>query len=109
MDEDIFGRMDREFDRADKIRKDKQQQFEKLVMDQCCDIPEVGDSVIVAAGLLNRGFDWIRLEAKVLAVAPQSYKVQFERNHYDGSPDIEWIHPAVVTDVIRQPTILTQL
>jgi hypothetical protein len=95
-DDDYFKRMEKQ----QAKRKDE---FNKLLVDQCCIIPEVGDTVVVAAGILGMGFAWIRKEAKVLAVGQNSYKVQFvdEKDILTHKPTVMWIHPALVTDVIQ--------
>lgn len=77
----------------------------KLRSDPCMNIPKVGDTVIVAAGPLGMGHEWIRLEAQVLHVANNSYKIRiFNRPQFiypEGYQDM-WIDPVLVLDIISQ-------
>jgi hypothetical protein len=82
--------------------REKDEEFQRLLCEPSSMTPEVGDTVIVAAGLLCRGFNWIRLEAEVLALGETSVKVRFVGREFNGKPDEEWIHPALITDVIRR-------
>ena len=102
-DEDFFKRFDESQKRADENHAKRQQEFRRLELDACSIIPEVGDTVVVAAGLLGMGYEYLRLEAEVLRVGQLSYKVCFDVREYrplDGNPVEKWIHPALVTDVI---------
>jgi len=92
------------FDRIDRVHKQKQDEFEKLRLDQSAAAPQIGDTVVVAAGPLKMGFEWVRYEAVVIALGQQSYKVRFtdRKDIITGEPTVMWIHPAVVTDVIPQ-------
>lgn len=92
------------FDRLDQVHKQRRDEFEKLRLDQSSELPEVGDVIVVAGGPLNMGFEWIRHEAVVLAVAQQSIKIRFtdRKDIITGEPVVMWVHPAVVTDIIRQ-------
>ena len=90
----------------DDIRREhdrKRAEFERLCFDPCMMTPEVGDRVVVAAGPLGMGFDWVRLEATVIEAGQLSYKVRFtDRTHpITGEPITQWIHPAIITDVLR--------
>lgn len=103
-DDDWMREIAESFRHAEKAADETKQQFEKLNLDRCMEIPNVGDTVIVAAGLLGMGFPWVRYEALVLATGQNSYRVRFL--DYEGFRDRvveQWIHPALVTDVIRQP------
>ena len=91
----MFDYLDEHFRNLDKKNEEREEQFKKLYLDQCSVVPEVGDTVVVASGLLARGFNWIREEAKVLHVG-SSIKVQFV-----GETKVHWIHPALITDVIK--------
>ena len=99
-DEDFFKRMD-------ENHRKREDEFQRLALDPCCIIPNVGDIVVVAAGLLGMGFDYIRLEAKVLCVGQISYKVRFtnETHVITGEPTEKWIHPSLITDVIRNTEV----
>ena len=76
--------------------------MEKLRAEPCMEVPIPGDFVIVAAGALGRGHMHVRKQAKVLRVAGQSYEVDFGSCPRRKKPDIEWIDPVIVLDVIRQ-------
>lgn len=93
-----------DFNDMERIWKKREDQFYKLLIDQCAIIPNVGDTVIIAAGLLGLGFDWVRLEAVVLKVGQNSFKIQFqtEKEFRTSKLKEEWIHPALITDVIKQ-------
>ncbi len=93
-EEDPFYAFDRE-------RIEKEKQFQKLCDDPSSKIPCVGDRVVVAAGLIGMGFNWVRKEATVLEVGETSYRVQFQEKRLDGTPMIQWIHPALITDVLE--------
>ena len=56
------------FDRIDRVHKQKQDEFEKLRLDQSAAAPQIGDTVVVAAGPLKMGFEWVRYEAVVIAL-----------------------------------------
>ena len=95
--------MDKFFNRLDSNHKRRENEFNKLLLDQCCIVPGIGDTVIVAAGLLGMGFDWIRLEAEVVGIGQNSIKVRFitEKKFQSEEYITKWIHPALVTDVIK--------
>jgi hypothetical protein len=79
----------------------RDEEFRRLLVDPSATQAEVGDRVVVAAGLLGRGWQWIREEAEVIAVGETSYKVRFvETPEDDGEPTEQWIHPAIVIDVL---------
>jgi hypothetical protein len=74
-------------------------EFERLAGDAPRTVG-VGDRVLVAAGLLGRGHEWVRAEAHVLHTSESGVFVRFTRNRLDGTPDEEWIHPALVVAVL---------
>ena len=88
-----------EDDDTRKYHKQLGEEFHKLLCEPCQAIPKVGDTVVVAAGLIGHGHPWIRREAKVLAVGDTSYKVLIAAT-YANEPC--WIHPALVVEVVRQ-------
>lgn len=63
---------------------------------------EIGDHVLVNALLVNRGFEWIRLEGKVVEVADTAYAVEYikQRHPVTGETITEWVHRFAVTDVL---------
>lgn len=84
------------FRKADERAEQMAEEFKRLAVDPCSEIPEVGDKAIVALGLLGMGHLWMREEAEVLEVASTSYHVRIR-----GRSGTHWIHQALVTDVIR--------
>jgi preprotein translocase subunit YajC len=80
-------------------------EFQRLCCDPSCQTPEVGDTVIVAAGLIGRGFDWVREEAEVIALGETSVKVRWRRESRYEELNETWIHPALITDVIRRQKV----
>jgi hypothetical protein len=72
--------------------------FERLLLDAPDAIPKVGDTVIVAAGLLNRGHLWIRKECTVIQTADVSYKVKCTNPPLDDWE--EWVDRALILDVL---------
>jgi hypothetical protein len=98
---DDFGKM---FERAEDYADETKQLFLKMNDDRCEVIPEVGDTIVMNARLLGMGFDWIRYSGTCLAVGQNSYYVEFhDRMNFDTrKPERKWVHPAVVTDVIRK-------
>ena len=60
----------------------------------------VGDTVLVAAGLLGRGHPWIRKDCIVKEVSDLSVKVyRKESPSYEWE---EWIDPVLIVDVIKR-------
>lgn len=102
MNDDAFDKMDEYFERIDRHHKDLKNEFMKLAADPCSQVPKIGDTVLIAAGLVNKGHLWIRLEAKVLKCANTSYYVEYTDYKYyiQKEPVREWVHQNVITDVI---------
>ena len=90
------------YDDLEKSRRESQDKFDRLALDPCTIIPKVGWRVVVAAGPLCMGHDWIRLEAEVIELGQISYKVRFTDYRSCNRELVEkWIHPGLVTDVIE--------
>jgi len=101
-DREFWGELEEDFRAARRANEEALRRFESLNIDRCVDVPDVGDRVIVAAGLLGMGFPWVRYEAIVIEAGTQSYKVRFlDYKGYDNRVVEKWIHPALVTDVLR--------
>jgi hypothetical protein len=99
---ELWKSIEEDFRNAYKERRKMDQEFERLLVEPCQEIPQVGDRVIVASGFLGMGHLWVRHEALVLEVAQTSYKVRFL--DYRGFRDriVEmWVHPALITDRIH--------
>lgn len=97
--DDFSKSMNRVEDHLELLR----QEYLKLLSEPCLDVPEIGDHVLVHAGLLNRGHAWIRLECEVLAIGDSSYRLKFLNYKQFGTdePLIEWINSVLVTEVIK--------
>lgn len=103
----MFGDCDAFFDKIRQEREQQKQEFRKL-LDDCSDkVPEVGNRVVVAVGLLGHGMPWVRQEADVIEVGEMSYKIRFT-THPKQIIWEYWIHPALVTDVLpREQAVVT--
>jgi len=99
----MMSEFDEMFKRMDRVHADRKDEFEKLRLDQSAIDAEEGDTVVVSAGPLGMGFDWVRLEAVVVRKGQQSLKVRFTdyKHALSDEPVVMWIHPALVTDVIK--------
>ena len=94
------------FESIEKYKDELKDVVNKLRLDPCMDVPKMGDTVIVAAGPLGMGHSWIRLEAEVLHVANNSYKIRFHNKSKflyppNGYYDV-WIDPVLVLDIISK-------
>lgn len=97
----MFG-MDDMFRKADERQAELKQEFERRAADMP-PMPIPGDKVILHAGLMQRGQMWARIEGKCTAIAENSVRVEFLR--YDKEVIEEWVHPAVIVDILkRSPT-----
>lgn len=92
--DDIAKSFERAYNNHDRLRSE----FQKLSVDNV-KIPNKGDKVLFAAGLIGHGFEWIRKEAIVIECADTAYKVRFKTilNEYKE----EWIHHALITDILK--------
>lgn len=81
------------------LRK-REEEFEKLCLDQPSRFPEIGDTVIFAPGFLGQGYLWVREEAKVVNVAGTSVKIRYKLS-YDKEYQERWVHPALITDILN--------
>lgn len=87
---------------VDRNHRRKDEEFLRLCVEPSSRVPVVGDTVVVAAGLIGRGFDWVREEATVIAVGDTSFKVRWLQLSYKGNVEEQWVHPVLITDVIGQ-------
>lgn len=83
---------------AREHQKHMEEVVNRLRADPCMQIPEVGDTVIVAAGPLGMGHAWTRVEAEVQQVATNSYQVLFRDQYGPCKEASEWIDPVLVVD-----------
>lgn len=100
MADDSFFNFD--FSSIERQHNEQKQEFLKLLADPCAEFPDVGDTVVFAAGLLGHGFPWIRTEAKCIAVGSTSVKLEWGKRYDSTEPYREWVHFALVTDVIKE-------
>lgn len=97
----MFGDdFDAYLERLDQNSQKKIDEFNKLALDPCTLPYKVGDRVVIAGGPIGKGFPWIRLEATVIEKGQISTKVRFTNLTRFGKVDEEWIHPALITDVL---------
>ena len=103
---DDFMDIMRHFDRIDDHRDNMAAEFHKLAVEPSATRPKVGDHVLVAAGLLNRGHLWIRYECEVICEADTSFKIRCCDSAYHGLERNweQWVHQALITDVLKQRT-----
>ena len=94
--------LDEMFERIDEYHNKREQEFEKLAIDPPARTAEVGDRVLVSAGVLGMGFEWERLEATVIEVADTAYHIRFKDKKEYGtyySKEV-WAHRFAITDVL---------
>jgi hypothetical protein len=102
---DVYRSFEKSMDRADRYHRKLESDMDKLRAEPCLKFPKVGDRVIVAAGLLGMGHEWIRREAIVLECGDTNYKVQFTDYFLPGNKMvIEWIAGILITDVLETAT-----
>ena len=94
----MFG-MDDFFKKADERHEELKQEFQRRIADMP-QMPIPGDSVILHAGLMQRGQMWARIEGKCTAISENSVRVEFKG--YDNRVIEEWVHPAVIVDILKQ-------
>ncbi len=101
MKEDSFDEMFRDIY---KYRDKLDSEFARLAAEPCSKVPQVGDRVLIAAGLVGKGHLWIRLEAVVLECADTAYYVKYKKYklYRDTDTHEEWVHQAVITDVLGE-------
>lgn len=92
------------FEGIERHKEKMRAAFEKLAADPCKKNAEIGDRVLVSAGPIGKGFEWERLEAKVLDIADTAYKLQFIEQDPHRDPHVGWVHRCLVTDVLAKRT-----
>ncbi len=90
---------ERMFNRSQDHVDEQKREFAKLLADSCVDIPEVGNRIVVAIGLLGYGHPWIRGECVVTEVGNTSYKVRYKDRCEEYNWE-EWVHQALVVEVL---------
>lgn len=100
----MFDDVNRMFEGIDNHIAKLRAEFERLSCDPpCLEEVEIGTHVLVHAGLLGMGHDWIRLEAEVTKIASTAYYVRFTERKKFGTqePQEMWIHRFLVTDIVK--------
>lgn len=101
MDDNIEDIIRRQFQDTQRRHEQMDDYLSKLQSEPCCQVPKVGDNVIVAVGLISRGHLWTRKECEVTGITGTSIQVKFVGfNSYDSWE--EWIDPILVLDVIQK-------
>ena len=92
-----------DFREIEESYKKREAEFEKLSTDPPCGEIKEGTRVLVAAGPIGMGFDWIRLEATVIEVADTAYCVQFKDqiDYNTRQPKEMWVHRNIITDILK--------
>ena len=94
-----FSWMERAMENGEERIKKMFAEYERLAQEQTILDLEIGDTVLFAAGLINCGHYWIRVEATVVDLGQNSVKVLWD------SPGIgireEWIDRVLITDKIK--------
>ncbi len=99
MDDNIFDTIREQFQNTQRRREQMDDYLSKMQSEPCCQVPEVGDSVIVAVGLINRGHLWMREECEVTGVTGTCIRVKSVGTNVYKAWE-EWIDPILVLDVI---------
>ena len=87
--------------KGDETRDLMRQEMNRLLAEAPAAPPEIGQHVIVAAGLIGRGVLWVRTECVVTSMADNSVKVKNVCRIEDWE---EWIHPALIIDTLTPAT-----
>jgi len=61
---------------------------------------KVGDKVIIAAGIIGRGFVWVRKQCEVIEVCDTSCLVK-HKGKYDSDNWEEWIDKFLIVDICK--------
>lgn len=78
------------------------QELARLLDREHIPVAITGDRVIVAAGLLGRGFPWDRRECTVKEVRRETVLLSFGTlpNYIGGGPDEQWARRELVVEII---------
>lgn len=95
--DDIFREVFSDFRSIRKHHEELGVAFSKLLADPTSKVPQQGDRVVVAIGLLSMGHLWVRGEGVVLECGETSYKVQLDKD--ECSRPI-WVHQALIVEVL---------
>ena len=96
--DDLFG-FQEAMKQARQDRLEIKAEFDRRAND-LPDLPEVGDKVLMVAGLIGRGHIWERIEGECVEVATNSAKVKFQKS-YDKEDQFVWVPAAAIADVIK--------
>ena len=82
-------------------RHDRLRGIYKTMIGNPCKKPvEVGSRVLLNAALVDRGHEWILLEAKVVEISDTGYLVEFKEPIARGMVDRLWVKKALIVDVL---------
>lgn len=84
------------FKNSDRLHKQQESEYARLRQNPPRNI-KVGDKVLVAVGLLGRGYVWKRKECEVVEISQVSIKVKSDEKYNEWE---EWIDPVLITDVL---------
>ena len=101
-DEPDFDAYDNMMRRIDKHHDEMDAEFQKLICEPCSIVPEKGDTVVVAAGLIGMGHLWIRKAGTIIECGDTSYLVGWHGFIGKYSDKETWVNQALITDVIRK-------
>ena len=76
-------------------------EFKRMAADLPYKNVKVGDRCIVATGFIGHGHLWVRKECVVIEMADTSVKVRRIDSFYSCGYWEEWIHAALITDVLE--------
>lgn len=94
---------DKFFEHAREHHKKMDEEFRRLCAEPCGKVPQKGDRVLIAAGLLGMGYPWVREEAVVMECGDTSYFVQFVHyKTYDEKTYSCWVNQNLITDVLAE-------
>ena len=74
-------------------------EYQRLYEDVSVGVPEVGDRVVVAAGIIFNAHPWLRLEGEVIEVGNVSAKVRLITNSRGETAEC-WIPISFITDIL---------
>lgn len=92
-----------DFDFIGKYREERKQEYDRLKGGGVYKDVSVGDTVVVAAGLLGRGYIWIRVECEVVQVGDTSCFVK-HIGEYELDNWQEWIDRFLIVEVVPLET-----
>lgn len=97
-----YDKFQKHMEHLDEYHDSLNSEFYRLYCEPSSRVPEVGNRVIVAVGLLSMGHPWTREEGVVIEKGDTSYKIRLKRIDYGTHRQTEvWVHQALITDVLK--------